>query len=112
MATSELAKTLEDDGLPTAEIGGWGENKYQLVSMYAALFARSMRNKWDDLVYLDLFAGSGRSRIRGTRRVVLASPLLVVGITEAFQKYIFCESNKSYVEALAKGVAETFRTEK
>ena len=108
MATSELAKTLEDDGLPTAEIGGWGENKYQLVSMYAALFARSMRNKWDDLVYLDLFAGSGKSRIRGTRRVVLASPLLVVGITEAFQKYIFCESNKSYVEALAKRCGRDF----
>jgi len=102
MATNEPAKPLEDDGLPTPEIGGWGENKYRLVSMYAALFARSMRNKWDALVYLDLFAGSGRSRIRGTKRVVLASPLLVLGMAEAFQKYIFCESNKSYVDALTK----------
>jgi len=102
MATNEPAKSLEDDGLPTPEIGGWGENKYRLVSMYAALFARSMRNKWDALVYLDLFAGSGRSRIRGTQRVVLASPLLVLGMAETFQKYIFCESNKSYVDALAK----------
>lgn len=100
MATDVQAKALEDDGLPTPEIGGWGENKYRLVSMYAALFARSMQNKWDALVYLDLFAGSGRSRIRGTRRVLLASPLLVLGMDEAFQKYIFCESKQDYVDAL------------
>jgi three-Cys-motif partner protein len=108
MASDVQAKALEDDGLPTPEIGGWGENKYRLVSMYAALFARSMQNKWDALVYLDLFAGSGRSQIRGTRRVVLASPLLVVGMAEAFQQYIFCESNKSHVEALAKRCRRAF----
>lgn len=108
MASDVQAKALEDDGLPTPEIGGWGENKYRLVSMYAALFARSMQNKWDALVYLDLFAGSGRSQIRGTRRVVLASPLLVLGMTEAFQQYIFCERNKSHVEALAKRCRRAF----
>jgi three-Cys-motif partner protein len=49
---------------------------------------------------LDLFAGSGRSKIRGTERIVSASPLLVLGISEPFDKYIFCEADKSFAEAL------------
>lgn len=67
-----------------------------------------MRRKWDALVYLDLFAGSGRSQIRGTGRIVGASPLLVLGMAEAFDKYIFCEENKHYAEALDKRCRREF----
>jgi len=49
---------------------------------------------------LDLFAGSGRSQIRGTGRIVGASPLLILGMPEAYDKYIFCEQDKNYAEAL------------
>ena len=100
MANIEPLKQLDDDGLPTPEIGAWGEEKYRHVQLYASLFIKSMRTKWDALVYLDLFAGSGRSRIRGTRRIVSASPLLILGMPEAFDKYIFCEGDKNFAEAL------------
>jgi three-Cys-motif partner protein len=100
MASIEPLKQLEDDGLPTPEIGAWGEEKYRHVQLYASLFIKSMRAKWDALVYLDLFAGSGRSRIRGTRRIVSASPLLILGMPEKFDKYIFCEGDKRFTEAL------------
>ena len=91
---------VDNDGLPTAEIGAWGEEKYKLVSLYAALFVRSMGSKWDALVYLDLFSGPGRSRIRGTKRTVLASPLFVLGMPERFDKYIFCDNNEEHSNAL------------
>ena len=94
MASIEPLKSLDDDGLPTLEIGAWGEEKYRHVQLYASLFIRSIRTKWDSLIYLDLFAGSGRSRIRGTKRIVSASPLLILGMPEAFDKYIFCEGNR------------------
>ena len=100
MASIEPLKTLKDDGLPTLEIGPWGEEKYRHVQLYASLFIKSMRTKWDALVYLDLFAGPGRSSIRGTRRLVSASPLLILGLSEEFDKYIFCDGNKNYIEAL------------
>jgi three-Cys-motif partner protein len=100
MANIEPSKSLDDDGLPTQEIGSWGEEKYRHVQLYASLFVKSMRTKWDALVYLDLFAGSGRSRIRGTRRIVSASPLLILGMPEKFDKYIFCEEDKKFAEAL------------
>jgi len=100
MPSWEPLPQLDDDGLPTAEIGSWGEDKYRLVSLYAALFVRSMRRKWEALVYLDLFSGPGRSRIRGTKRTVPASPLLVLGMPETFNKYIFCEKDEKNATAL------------
>ena len=71
-----------------------------------------MRTKWDALVYLDLFAGSGRSQIRGTRRIVNASPLLILGIPEAFDKYIFCEGDKNSAEALETRCRRAFSDRK
>ena len=100
MASIEPLKPLDDDGLPTPQIGAWGEEKYRHVQLYASLFVKSMRAKWDALVYLDLFAGSGRSQIRGTERIVSASPLLILGLPEVFDKYIFCEEDNNYAEAL------------
>ena len=100
MAELEPLQQLDDDGLPTPEIGTWGQEKYRHVQLYASLFIKSMRSKWDALIYLDLFAGSGRSRIRGTERIVNASPLLVLGMPEAYDKYIFCERDKICADAL------------
>jgi len=100
MANMQPLKMLKDDGLPTPEIGAWGEEKYRHVQLYASLFVKSMRSKWDMLVYLDLFAGSGRSQIRGTGRIVNASPLLILGIPEAYDKYIFCEQDMNFAKAL------------
>jgi len=100
MASIERQKSLDDDGLPTPEIGAWGEDKYRHVQLYASLFIRSMRNKWDALVYVDLFAGSGRSKIRGTTRIVNASPLLILDLPEVFDHYIFCEGETINAQAL------------
>ena len=52
VASIEPLKRLEDDALPTLEIGTWGEEKYRHVQLYASLFIKSMRSKWDALVYL------------------------------------------------------------
>jgi three-Cys-motif partner protein len=112
METVEPLKQLDDDGLPTLEIGAWGEEKYRHVFLYASLFIKSMRAKWDSLIYLDLFAGSGRSRIRGTRRIVRASPLMILGMPEAFDKYIFCEGNRKNAEALEKRYQRDFSNRK
>jgi len=108
----EPLKQLDDDGLPTLEIGAWGEEKYRHVFLYASLFIKSMRAKWNSLIYLDLFAGAGRSRIRGTKRIVSASPLLILGMPEAFDKYIFCEGSRKNTEALEKRCRRDFPNRK
>lgn len=100
MKASSKTDHLQDDGLITPEIGPWGERKYQLVSQYARMFAGSMKRKWDCRVYIDLFAGAGRSKVRGTERIILASPLLALEITDRFDVYIFCEEDEHKRTAL------------
>jgi three-Cys-motif partner protein len=98
--------TLLDDGLITEEIGDWGTDKYQLLRLYVQLFSASMRTKWDCRVYIDLFAGSGRARIKGTTRIVAASPLIALDIEPPFDQYIFCEKNKEKIDALQTRVCQ------
>jgi len=95
---------LFHDRLIVPTIGRWGERKYLLVRNYAQIFANSMKKKWDCRVYIDLFAGAGRSKIEGTSRIVLASPLLALGISDKFDLYIFCEKDEAKMDALKQRV--------
>jgi three-Cys-motif partner protein len=95
---------LDDDGLATPEVGAWAEEKYQLVRYYADVFSRAMANKFR-LTYADIFAGAGHARIRGSRRIVPASPMLVLDLDTPFHRYIYSElddENATALEARAK----------
>jgi len=95
-----LFHSLKDDGLITPEVRAWSNQKYKLIKLYARTFSSSMRKKWDSLVYIDLFAGAGRSRIKNTHRNVLSSPMIVMENCPEFDKYIFCEADKEKCYAL------------
>lgn len=66
MAAENLS--FEDDGLVAPEVGSWAETKYRLLALYDELFSMGMKHKWDQRVYIDLYAGAGYSRVRGTRK--------------------------------------------
>lgn len=100
----EKLPSLEDDGLITPEVGAWAEQKYRLVWNYATMFASSMKNKWNARVYIDLFAGAGRSKIENSKQIVPASPLLALDIPHKFDKYIFCDNEDDKRQALAQRV--------
>jgi len=93
-------EALDDDGYKTQDIGAWGEVKYRVVSHYAALFSQSMKDKWDFLIYLDLFAGAGRSRIRENNKIINSSSLSVLGLSQKFDQYIFNDSDSINSDAL------------
>jgi three-Cys-motif partner protein len=99
---------LSDDGLPTPEVGSWVEEKYRLVNLYNRLFSTGMKRKWDLRVYIDLYAGAGRSKIRGTDHILEASPLLALGVPDKFDKYIFCEKNPALIKALQHRVTNQY----
>ena len=96
----------EEDGLITPEVGPWAENKYKHVEYYADLFTRSMRDKWGCLVYIDLFSGAGKAKIKDTNKVIDALPLRVLKLPVKFDKYIFCDKDEKKVDALTKRVAK------
>ena len=100
-----------DDGLSAPSVGIWSQKKYKLVGGYAHLFTKSMRKKWQQLVYIDLFAGSGYTKISGTNKILKTSPLIALSITTKFDKYIFCEYNEKKLNALRDRVKREFPDE-
>lgn len=99
--------TLDDDGLYTPDVGDWAEQKYRLVSSYATMFSTAMKGKWHR-VYIDLFAGAGRARIKNSQRIVPASPLLALNVPNKFDLHIFCEKEKKTIDTLEKRVSESY----
>ncbi len=94
-----------DDGLfCSTPVGKWAEEKHSLVSLYAKLFATGMKDKWDERVYIELYAGAGYSRIRDSSRTIAGSPIQALLLEYPFDKYIFCEKGIKEIEALKKRV--------
>jgi three-Cys-motif partner protein len=91
---------VDDDRLATPEVGGWAETKYRLLALYDELFSTGMKNKWDQRVYIDLYAGAGYSQIQGTSRFLKGSPVIALTVTHPFDKYIFCEESEVLLNAL------------
>jgi three-Cys-motif partner protein len=90
----------EEDGLLTYDIGSWADDKYRRMGMYAEMFSTGMKNAWDSRVYLDLFAGPGHSRLRGSGRHYLGSPLIALSLPDRFDRYIFADTNPDAIAAL------------
>jgi three-Cys-motif partner protein len=65
-------------------------------------------NKWQCRVYIDLFAGSGRSRIKGTNKIVAGSPIVALNVEPRFDRYIFCERSAEKLSALEARVSRDY----
>ena len=103
--------TLADDGLVTEEIGDWGQEKYRLLHLYSQLFSASMKNKWECRVYIDLFAGSGRSTIKGTDRIVAGSPLVALSVDPGFDSLYLLRREPGYLLRREPGEVERSQDE-
>ncbi len=70
------------DGLPARAARQWTMEKLFYVERYLAVFATAMKDKWHELVYVDLLAGPGRCVIEETGKDIPGSPLLATARTE------------------------------
>ncbi|HTU46705.1 MAG TPA: three-Cys-motif partner protein TcmP [Bryobacteraceae bacterium] len=107
MGSTSDSLRVDDDGSLCAVVGNWAEEKYRILALYDELFSSGMKNKWDQRVYIDLYAGGGFSRVEGTRRLLKGSPIIALTVTCRFDKYIFCEESGALLAAL-KARSERF----
>ncbi len=101
-------RDVSDDGLLTPTVGRWALQKYRLLDLYNTLFSTGMKYRWNLRVYIDLFCGPGRSRIRRTQRIVETSPLSALRVPDTFDKYIFCDKSSEAIVALRQRVERDF----
>src|SRR5436190_12435130 len=100
---------VQDDGLPITDVGEWSEEKYKLMGLYCDIFTTSMHKKWENLIYIDLYAGSGYARIEKTTRIIKSSPLIALSIPNSFTKCIFSEKDMNLMSVLKKRVLRDFK---
>jgi len=88
MAYQELA--VASDGLAARLTGPWVHDKNFYVERFLSIFSRGVARKWaGKLSYVDLFAGPGRSVIRGSQEEIEGSPVLALKVN--FARYVFVD---------------------
>lgn len=96
------------DNLFTPTVREWSLEKYKLVGSYCDIFTNGMKYKWNQLVYVDLFAGAGYAKIKESNKTYLNSALLAMSIPTPFSKYILCEQDEERFDALSARVKRDF----
>lgn len=99
---------MASDGEYTPEVRIWSLEKYKLVGTYCDIFTSGMKGKWDQLVYVDLFAGAGYAKIKEDGKTYLNGALIAMSIPNKFSKYILCEMDPQRFEALSKRVKRDY----
>ena len=107
MTPPEKLEYLDDDELPTPIVGPWTKEKYRVVRIFNEIFSTGMKEKWHR-AYIDLFAGAGKARIKGTNKFLAGSPLLALSVSHPYDKYIFCEKDKELMKALKSRVGKGY----
>src|SRR5689334_74862 len=92
---------VNDDGHVIPEIGIWGLKKYKLLGMYCDIFTTGMKNKWEQLVYIDLFAGAGYAKTKEDSKILMTSSLIAASIPSKFTKYVIGEYDEENMYALS-----------
>jgi len=96
----EKLPRAEPDGLVAPEVGEWSRQKNLRLWNYLGIFTTGMKKVQDYRVYVDLFAGAGKNRVRGTDEWLLGSPVLALSVRDPFDRLIFCEKDPGKAAAL------------
>ena len=71
-------------------VGEWSEKKYSLMGGYSEIFNAGIKNKFNNRIYIDLFAGAGYAPLKNKNKILKSSALISLSIPTPFTKYIFC----------------------
>jgi three-Cys-motif partner protein len=103
-----LIETKDDDRFIPDPVGEWSFQKWKLMGAYCDIFTSAMKYQWDQLIYIDLFAGAGFSEIRNNGGIYYSSPLIAMAVPNSFDKYILCEEDPKKLKALKERVNKLY----
>lgn len=99
-----MLRNLEPDGLFFRTIGSHSLEKIIRHNYYAHLFATATKKQWPQRVYLGLYSGSGRARVKETGEFVETSAMGALRVRDPFDYYIFVDRSRRCTDALRKRV--------
>lgn len=107
--SSVFGSAFQDDGFVTTAAEPWFKVKVQLIQQYFHAFVANISGRVDDIIFVDLFSGSGLYSI-GHKKELFAATCLASFQTELpVSKWIFCEHSPENAKALKVRVNKYFR---
>jgi three-Cys-motif partner protein len=107
--SSAFLSSFQDDGFVTTAAEPWFKVKVQLIQQYFHSFATNVSGKVDDIVFVDLFSGSGLYSIGHQKELFAASSLTSLQTDLPISKWVFCEHSVDNARALKIRVNKYFR---
>jgi three-Cys-motif partner protein len=89
-----------DNGLPLRCMGIWANEKLLVLSKYIDMFTMSMYKHWSNLVYIDMFCGTGKGIIRDELIIIDGSPIKAFQQKHLFTHYVFVDINRDNISTL------------
>ncbi|MFZ2907018.1 MAG: three-Cys-motif partner protein TcmP [Cyclobacteriaceae bacterium] len=108
-ASSAFFSSFQDDGFVTTAAEPWFKVKVQLIQQYFHSFAANVSGKVDNIVFVDLFSGSGLYSIGHQKGLFPATSLASLQTELPISKWIFCEHSVENARALKVRVNKYFR---
>lgn len=98
-----------DDGFVTTAAEPWFKVKVELIQQYFESFVENTHARVQDIVFVDLFAGSGLYSAGAQRDLFAASSLRALETEMPVTRWVLCEENPDNARALKVRVNKYFR---
>ncbi|MBL7856880.1 MAG: three-Cys-motif partner protein TcmP [Cyclobacteriaceae bacterium] len=98
-----------DDGFSITAAEPWFKVKVQVIQSYLQSFVAKVAGRVDDIVFVDLFAGSGLYSLGHQKEIFSGSCLSALSSGLPITKWIFCEHDPEELKALKIRVNKYFR---
>lgn len=101
--------SFQDDGFVTTAAEPWFKVKVQLIQQYFESFITNVSGKVNDIVFVDLYSGSGLYSIGHQKQLFPSAALMALQYDLPVSKWIFCEQSSENAKALKVRVNKYFR---
>ncbi len=98
--TNNSKQLYSDDGFSTTATESWFKVKVQLLLSYIQSFTVNVSGKADEIVFVDLFSGSGLYSVGHQKEIFQGTCLASLDADLPISKWIFCEQEADQAKAL------------
>ena len=98
-----------DDGFGITAAEPWFKSKIQIIQEYLTSFVTNLAGRVDEIVFVDLFSGSGLYSLGARREIFAGTPLMALAQDLPVQRFVFCERDPEQSKALKIRVNKYYR---
>lgn len=108
LKTDGSVPIFHTDGLSITAAEPWFKVKVQVIQSYLQAFIMNASPKSDELIFIDLFSGSGLYSIGHQKDIFAGSCLTALSAALPFDRWLLCEKDQEQVVALENRIKKYF----